>query len=228
MDNALLTRLQERIEAKSLLTHPFYQAWQAGELTIDDLKVYAAQYYHFEANFPRFLSAIHSRCPDREVRQSILDNLWDEEHGELNHRAMWLDFAAGLGLERDQLEFSPVHPKTQELLDVYLQACTQGSFQEGLAAVYAYEAQVPQVAVEKIRGLKEFYGMDDPTTLKFFEVHGVLDEEHSQKEAEGIASQTSEADEAAVEAALQAALDAWWGFLDGVNEQRHALASAAD
>jgi pyrroloquinoline quinone (PQQ) biosynthesis protein C len=82
--------------------------------------------------------------------------------------------------------------------------------------------------MEKVRGLKEFYGMDDPATLKFFEVHGVLDEDHSQKEAEGIASQTSEEHEDAVEAALQAALDAWWGFLDGVNEQRHALASAAD
>lgn len=228
MDNAFLNRLQGRVEAKSLLTHPFYQAWQAGELTVDDLRVYAAQYYFFEANFPRFLSAIHSRCPDREVRQSILDNLWDEEHGELNHRAMWLDFAAGLGLDRDQVEFSPVHPKTQGLLDVYFKACAESTFQEGLAAVYAYEVQVPQVAMEKVRGLKEFYGMDDPATLKFFEVHGVLDEDHSQKEADGIASQTSDEHEDAVEAALQAALDAWWGFLDGVNEQRHALASAAD
>jgi pyrroloquinoline-quinone synthase len=227
LDNAFLNRLQERIEARSLLAHPFYQAWQAGELTVDDLRVYASQYYFFEASFPCFLSAIHSRCPDRQVRQSILDNLWDEEHGELNHRAMWLDFAAGLGLDREQVEFSPVHPKTQELLDVYFQACTEGTFQEGLAAVYAYEAQVPQVALEKIRGLKEFYGMEDPTALKFFEVHGVLDEDHSQKEADGIASQTSEEDEAAVVTALQAALDAWWGFLDGVNQPRQAPASAA-
>jgi pyrroloquinoline-quinone synthase len=226
LDNAFLNRLQERIEAKPLLTHPFYQAWRAGELTVDDLRMYAAQYYFFEASFPRFLSAIHSRCPHQAVRQSILDNLWDEEHGELNHRAMWLDFAAGLGLDRGQVEFSPIHPKTQELLDTYFQACTEGTFQEGLAAVYAYEAQVPQVAVEKIRGLKEFYDMDDPTALKFFEVHGVLDEDHSQKEAEGIVRQTSKEDEDAVEAALQAALDAWWGFLDGVNEQRYSMATA--
>jgi pyrroloquinoline-quinone synthase len=149
LNNALLILLKQRIEARSLLTHPFYQAWQAGELSIQDLRTYTSQYYFFEANFPRFLSAIHSRCPVREVRQSILDNLWDEEHGDANHRAMWLDFWAGLGLDRGEVEFSPIHPKTQALLDTYFELCHQRSFQEGLAAVYAYEAQVPQVSLEK-------------------------------------------------------------------------------
>ena len=218
-----MTRLQQRIEGRQLLAHPFYQAWQAGELSLDDLRVYARQYYFFEANFPRFLSAIHSRCPDREVRQSILDNLWDEEHGDVNHRAMWLDFCAGLGLNRDEVELSPVHARTQALLDTYSDLCGQGSFQEGLAAVYAYEAQVPQVAQEKSRGLREFYGVADGSSLEFFKVHSILDEEHSQKEAEGICAQTTPAQEPVVEAALQVALDAWWGFLDGVEDQRRAV-----
>jgi len=228
VDNLLLARLQRLIDAQSILNHPFYQAWQAGELTIDDLRIYARQYYFFEASFPRFLSAIHSRCPDREVRQSILDNLWDEEHGEVNHRAMWLDFCAGLGLDRDEVEFSPVHPRTRALVDAYSEICAQSSFQEGLAAVYAYEAQVPQVALEKIRGLREFYGITDAPSLNFFEVHHTLDEDHAQKESEGIASQTAPEEEPAVEAALQAALDAWWGFLDGVEEARRAWSNAAD
>ena len=229
MDSPLLARLQQRIAARPLLDHPFYQAWQAGELNIGDLRVYAAQYYFFEANFPRFLSAVHSRCPDLEVRQSILDNLWDEEHGEANHRAMWLDFCNGLGLDRNSVDLSPVHPKTQSLLDTYTAFCTQGSFQEGLAAIYAYEQQVPQVALEKIRGLAEFFGITDASSLAFFQVHSVLDRDHSQREAEGIDSHTRREDEPAVEVALQAALDAWWGFLDGVEEQRgQVLASAAD
>lgn len=228
MTETLLNRLDQLIENKSLLNHPFYQAWQAGELRIEDLQIYANQYYFFEANFPRFLSAIHSKCDDREARQSILDNLWDEEHGQLNHRAMWLNFCAGLGLDKEQVEFTEIQPKTQELLDTYFNTCNQGSSSEGLAAMYAYEAQVPQVALEKIRGLKEFYGIDSPEALQFFEVHGVLDEEHSAKEAEGIVSQTSPETEVQVEQALQSALDAWWGFLDGIEEQRHALSNAAD
>jgi pyrroloquinoline-quinone synthase len=223
----LLQRLQQLIDRKSLLTHPFYQAWQAGELSVDDLRIYAGQYYFFEASFPRFLSAIHSRCEDRRVRQGILDNLWDEEHGELNHRAMWLDFCTSLGLDQHQVELADLLPGTQGLLDAYFRVCNQGSCPEGLAALYAYEVQVPLVALEKIRGLKEFYGIDSPEGLRFFEVHGVLDEDHAGKEAESIMSQTSPEAEALVIQALQSALDAWWGFLDGVDERRYPRSSAA-
>ena len=226
LDQTLLTRLQQRIEARSLLTHPFYRAWQAGELSLVDLQAYARQYYFFEANFPRYLSAIHSHCPDREVRQALLDNLWDEEHGAQNHRALWLDFCAGLGLDRDEVEPTPVQHQTQRLLDTYWNICAEGSFQEGLAALYAYEYQVPQVAEEKQRGLREFYGLTDGPAVKFFEVHGTLDLEHSDREAQAIVGQTTVASAAAVEAALQRALEAWWGFLDGVEEQRRLLAQA--
>ena len=222
MGKSLLSRLDRRIDSRSLLTHAFYQAWQAGTLSREDLRAYARQYYFFEANFPRFLSSIHSRCPQREVRQTILDNLWDEEHGENNHRAMWLAFCRGLGLAEAQVVASSIHPKTQQLLDAYSNICGGASFQEGLAAVYAYEAQVPAISLEKIRGLVENYGFQKDESLQFFEEHSTLDEEHSAREAAGIITHTGLQDEPAVESALQKALDAWWGFLDGLEDLRIA------
>jgi pyrroloquinoline quinone (PQQ) biosynthesis protein C len=84
----------------------------------------------------------------------------------------------------------------------------------------------PRYPWKKIEGLKRSYGITNAESLKFFEVHSILDEDHSQKEAEGIMSQTAPQGESAVEAALQAALDAWWGLLDGVEEQRRVLDSA--
>ncbi len=38
--------LQARIAKYDLLSHPFYKAWSAGELSRDDLREYACQYYH--------------------------------------------------------------------------------------------------------------------------------------------------------------------------------------
>ena len=78
----LTDRIDEIIRNKSLLTHPFYQAWNKGELPLDSLREYAAQYYHFELAYPTFLSGLHHRCSDPTVRRLLLDNLWDEEHGE--------------------------------------------------------------------------------------------------------------------------------------------------
>ena len=226
MEQNILNRLDQRTEEKSLLNHPYYQAWKAGELTLNDLRTYAAQYYFFESNFPRYLSAIHTRCPDRSIRQNILDNLWDEEHGPENHRKLWLDFCAALGLDEQSVVESKVSAATQALLDTYSTITSEGSFQEGLSAMYAYEAQVPKVALEKIKGLRERYGIDGDESLKFFAVHSTLDPEHSAREAGDLALSTRPKDEPAVEAALEAALDAWWGFLDGVEAERLALTQA--
>ena len=224
MTDDLLSRIQDRIARRSLLDHPFYRAWSAGELSIGDLRVYAAQYYHFEAEFPTLLSAIHSRCGDRGVRQSILDNLWDEEHGEANHRSLWLDFCEEIGLGRDEPEATEPLPATRAMLESYRSACRDRTFQEGLAAVYAYEEQVPAVMVEKMRGLRDHFGIDGGRAMRFFEVHSILDEDHSDRERDGIVGHTGPDLEPAVEAALQEALDGWWGFLDGVMDAAGAPA----
>ena len=39
----------------------------------------------------------------------------------------------------------------------------------GVAAVYAYERQVPAVARAKVDGLRAHFGVDDPRTLAFFD-----------------------------------------------------------
>src|SRR5260370_35425503 len=56
------------ISGRRLLAHPFYQRWLAGELTLDDLRSYAGQYYKFKAAFPGDLTRVLARldtAPDR-------------------------------------------------------------------------------------------------------------------------------------------------------------------
>src|SRR5580658_8896806 len=65
----------------SLLKHPFYQQWTAGTLPLSRLRHYAVQYYQHVAAFPRYLSGIHARCEDLSTRQTLLENLIDEERG---------------------------------------------------------------------------------------------------------------------------------------------------
>jgi len=214
----LLDQIDALIADRHLLKHPFYTKWQAGTLTREELQDYAQQYYAFESTFPRFLSALHARTDRPDVRQSLLDNLWDEEHGEVNHAEMWLRFGEGIGADRESVLGAARNAGTRALLDTYWSSVTDGPIAAGIAALYAYEGQVPEVATEKIRGLVERYGIDDPRTLAFFTVHSTLDVEHSGAEREMIAALApTRADEEAVLASTRAALDAWWGFLDAVN-----------
>jgi pyrroloquinoline-quinone synthase len=213
-----IDRIDGLIKDRHLLTHPFYQRWREGTLPVEAIQEYTRQYYAFESAFPRLLSAIHTKTEDPVVRQSILDNLWDEEHGEVNHAELWLRFAEGMGVARDEVRNAEPNEGTQALMAAYWGLATDGVPASGIAAMYAYEAQVPEVATEKINGLRDRYGIDDQRTLAFFTVHSTLDLEHSGAERDAIRRTTAteaEAD-AAVDATWQA-LDAWWGFLDAVN-----------
>jgi pyrroloquinoline-quinone synthase len=214
----LIDQIDALIRDRHLLSHPFYTRWREGTLPVEAIQEYTRQYYAFESAFPRLLSAIHSRTEDAVVRQSILDNLWDEEHGAANHAELWLRFAEGMGVQRDEVREAAPNPGTQALMDAYWDLATKGSPAAAIAALYAYEAQVPEVAAEKINGLRDRYGIDDARTLAFFTVHSTLDLEHSEAERDAIRRTTptdSEAD--AARGATSRALDAWWGFLDAVN-----------
>jgi pyrroloquinoline-quinone synthase len=214
----LLERIDALISERHLLTHPFYTKWREGTLSREALQEYARQYYAFESTFPRLLSALHTRSDQPEVRQSLLDNLWDEEHGAVNHAELWLRFAEGIGVDRADVRSAVHNDGTKQLLSTYWSAVTDAPLAGGVAALYAYEGQVPEVATEKINGLRDRYGVDDDRTLAFFNVHSTLDVEHSGAERNMIASlAASEADEEAAVAATSAALDAWWAFLSAVD-----------
>jgi len=213
----LLQRIDALIAERHLLTHPFYTKWREGTLSREALQEYARQYYAFESTFPRLLSALHTRSERPDVRQQILDNLWDEEHGEVNHAELWLRFGEALGLSREELIESRPLPETTNLITTYRRLTKDSPFIGGIAALYAYESQVPEVAGTKMAGLKRFYGIDDPQGLKFFIVHHSLDVEHSKVTRNLVAKygETSEDEEEALNA-VDEATAALNTFLDGV------------
>jgi len=213
----LLDRLDAMIDERHLLKHPFYTRWNEGTLPMEALQEYARQYYAFESAMPRFLSGLHTRTADKAVRQQILDNLWDEEHGKENHAELWLRFAEGVGVSREDVASATPNEATKALVDMYFDVTGDASVAEGVAALYAYERQVPQVAGSKIDGLAKHYGIDDKRSTKFFAIHGVMDIEHSGAEREMLGELAADADPAPIEAATARALEAWWNFLSAVD-----------
>ena len=212
-----LDQIDDIIRKRSLLKHPFYQAWSNGSLPIASLERYAGQYYHFELAYPTFLSGLHHRCSDRGIRLLLLDNLWDEEHGELNHVELWLRFCEGLGLDRKEVQASPQAEETAALVSTYRELTSVAPVAAGAAALYAYESQVPEVAAAKLQGLREFYGFEDDRSVSFFSVHKTLDEKHSQAERDMVLTLASTPeDQETVNQAVDRATEALWRFLDGV------------
>lgn len=212
-----LEELDAVIDRYSMLKHPFYQCWSRGELSRGALVEYAKQYYaHVEA-FPTYLSAVHSRCQDMPVRQMLLENLVEEEQGKENHPELWLRFAEGLGVSREEVKSSELLPETVETVDTFRKLTQNENFVEGVAALYAYESQIPEVARTKREGLVKFYGINDSRAVSYFSVHEEADVEHSQVEGDILARhcQSDLARKRVLESA-EASAKAIWKFLDGL------------
>ena len=221
--NHYLDPIDNQIEAKHLLKHPFYLAWTRGELSKEALADYARQYYRHVAAFPTYLSAVHANCDDQATRKQLLSNLIDEEAGSPNHPELWLKFAVGLGVSDVDVRESGKWPETKNLIDTFRSVCADGSTAEGLAALYAYESQIPAICESKIDGLKKHYGFTDPEHYRYFTVHIEADREHSAAERKMLAGYIDNHNFESVKASVTRILDALWEMLFGVC-RRHAIA----
>ena len=221
--NKYLDQIDHEIAAKHLLKHPFYLAWTRGELSKEALADYARQYYHHVAAFPTYLSAVHAKCDDLTTRKTLLNNLIDEEAGSPNHPQLWLQFAEGLGITASDVGKSEKWPETKNLVDTFRSVCRDRSTAEGLAALYAYESQIPAICESKIDGLKKHYGFGDPNHYEYFSVHIEADREHSAGERKLLGTHTDKQNFESVRASVDRVLDALWEMLSGVC-RRHAIA----
>ena len=203
----------------SMLKHPFYVAWSEGKLSKEVLQEYAKQYYAHVRAFPTYVSAVHSHCDDLETRQLLLENLIEEEQGAENHPELWLRFAESLGVSRAEVKNAELLPATQDSVARLKKLTQSADYREGLAALYSYEVQIPDVAKTKRTGLKEFYGIDDERGVSFFRVHESIDLLHKEVEQRILAGAcATKEDKERVTAAATRGAEALWGFLDGVTE----------
>jgi len=209
--------IDSKVSARAMLSHPFYQAWTEGRLSLDDLRSYARQYFHHVEAFPRAVSAVHSNCAEPAGRRMLAENLAEEEGieaGKQDHASLWLMFACGLGENEAGVRSQQLNAGTQGLIDTFRRLSRQ-SYAAGLGALYAYESQFPGVATAKIEGLVERYGILDEETLRFFRVHAIADVEHSAV-CRGLLDRLPENERAEAVAAGDELAGALWNFLSGV------------
>lgn len=210
-----LQEIDSQIQAKHLLNHPFYLAWSRGELSIECLKEYAREYYHHVKAFPTYLSAIHSHTEDPKTRQALLKNLIEEEAGSPNHPELWKNFALAIGNTEEEMAAHTPNAEVRTLISTFRQICTQASIEEGIAALYAYESQIPAICVSKIEGLKKHYGMHDQNSWEYFRVHIAADEEHAADERKLLNTYVKNDNRQSIREATDAVLDGLWNMLSG-------------
>jgi pyrroloquinoline-quinone synthase len=220
-----LNSLDDLVAERHLLKHDFYVLWSEGKLTREHIREYAISYYPHVAAFPTYVSGVHSGCDDPTLRLELLENLVEEEGGAVNHPALWRRFAAALGAREEDLSIVPRTPEVAAAIAEFRRATREGSVPEGLAALYAYESQIPEISRTKREGLSGFYGIGEPEAVRFFSVHEEVDVWHRQVEREALGRvATTPAEREKALAAAGRCLDALNRALDGVMRE-NGLAS---
>ena len=221
--------LDARIARYDLLQHPFYQAWSKGELTRDELREYASEYWHHVSAFPTYLSALHACLEDAPLRRTVLENLADEEGLPAGraHSDLWMDFATGMGADVAEVRDRTLQPETAALI-AHFRGAMQTSPATALASLYTYESRVPAIARTKAEGLKQHYGADK-ATVRYFTIHQTADVHHAKVWRDAIDAELAAHPEDANVAldAAEATAAALWSALSGIERERQRARSIA-
>jgi pyrroloquinoline-quinone synthase len=188
-------RLDSILEKWDLLQHPFYQAWSAGTLPVEALKVYASEY----GAFINSLADGWTTLNDAETAHE------EEEHAEL-----WEEFASALETKISTPEIS----QTTDLVNTAKELFSTPA--ATLGAMYAFEAQQPATAKSKLDGLKTHYSL--PVEVEpYFEVHSA--NWHESEKILDAVEKLSPEEQAQAEQACEKMARALWNALTGIHEE---------
>lgn len=170
--SSLIQRIDKIIEDQSLLKHKFYVMWNEGKLSMESLSGYSKEYFQLVKAVPSFVEQVRKNSPP-EIQDKIALNR-DEES---EHIEPWIKFANALGISQDKLRNYAGLDKTKQAISNL--SCLMDSFENGAAAMYALEQEIPKISLSKIDGLRKFYNLADDEAIEYFRLHAEADIRHA-------------------------------------------------
>lgn len=168
----LIKRIDEMIEERSLLKHPFYQMWSDGKLTLDSLAGYSKEYFQLVKAVPSFMTPIIEKAP-----RTVIGELIDNQQEESDHIKSWIKFAGELGISESELTKYEGLEKTRKSVSALSEL--MNTYEGGACAMYAFEKEIPKISQTKLDGLAEFYGISDADATEYFRLHTEADIRHA-------------------------------------------------
>ncbi len=168
----LIKRIDEMIEERSLLKHPFYQMWSDGKLTIESLAGYSKEYFQIVKTVPSFMTPIIEKAPE-----SAIGKLIDNQQEEADHILSWIKFAGELGISEEELIKYDGLKKTKNAVSDLSEL--MNTYDGGSCAMYAFEKEIPKISQTKLDGMEKFYEMSGDDATEYFKLHTEADIRHA-------------------------------------------------
>ena len=170
--NSLIKKIDEMIEERSLLKHPFYEMWSDGKLSLDSLSGYSKEYFQLVKVVPSFMTPIIQQAPDYFVNELV-----ENQQEESSHIKLWTKFAGAVGIPENEIEKYQGLDKTRQA--VTMLSSLMGTYEGGACAMYTFEKEIPKISQIKLDGLAEFYGISSEEATEYFKLHTEADIRHA-------------------------------------------------
>ena len=168
----LIQRIDQIIEERSLLKHPFYEMWSDGKLTQESLAGYSKEYFQLVKAVPEFMTPIIEKAPN-----SVITELTENQQEESDHIKPWISFAGELGISDGELiPYSGLNKTKKAVSDL---SELMNTFDGGACAMYAFEKEIPKISQTKLDGLSEFYQITNERATEYFKLHTEADIRHA-------------------------------------------------
>ena len=168
----LIQKIDQIIEERSLLKHPFYEMWSDGKLTQESLAGYSKEYFQLVKAVPEFMTPIIEKAPN-----SVITELTENQQEESDHIKPWISFAGELGISEDELiSYSGLDKTKKAVSDL---SSLMNTFDSGACAMYAFEKEIPKISQTKLDGLSEFYQIKSDNATEYFKLHTEADIRHT-------------------------------------------------
>ena len=201
--------------------HPLWVAMVDGAWNYEQSQYVCKQHGGIPLHNHNYHGNLYRICPDPAWREMIAEVVYEEGTGRLYangvpHNQLYVDFAEGLGMKREDLLNAAYCPGGLGWQGWYQDRCN-GTFLEAVSAhMLAAEAHGPGVFRHLAQTFKDKFGLDDKA-VAFWVVHDVADEDHSGIGKELLDSfATTEAARLQVLAVVEKTLDMTFHFYDDV------------
>jgi pyrroloquinoline-quinone synthase len=204
--------------------HPFHQKMNAGGLSPEQIRGWAANRFYYQVNLPRKDAAILANCPERDVRRRWIQRILDHDGtadapGGID---TWLLLAESMGMTRAEvLDERHVVPGVRFAVDAYVTFARTRPWTEAVASSLT-ELFAPDLMADRLAAFEQHYPWIDRQALAYFRARlsqAPRDSEHALEVVTRYCL-TPERQAAAV-AALSFKCDVLWSMLDAI-EQAYA------
>ena len=168
----LIKRIDEMIEERSLLKHPFYEMWSDGKLSSESLAGYSKEYFQLVKAIPSLMTPIIQKAPE-----TVVGELIENQREEADHIRPWIKFANELGISEEELTNYKGLEKTRKAVSDL--SGLMDSYEHGSCAMYAFEKEIPKISQTKLDGLARFYGISNDDATEYFKLHTEADVRHA-------------------------------------------------